>query len=59
MVHRLITLHAEDETVLVCAGNWEALPQWMRDGFEHSKGKGIEKRREVVREIREHCEAQG
>jgi len=51
LMHRLVTLHAEADTVLICTGLWESLPKWMREG--------IEKRREIVREIKEHCEAHG
>jgi hypothetical protein len=58
LAHRLITLHAEDDTVLVCAGAWESLPQWLRDSFENAKGRGLGKRREAVTEIREHLEGQ-
>lgn len=58
MVHRLITLHAEEDTLIVCSGAWEGLTQWLRDAFNNTKGKGIEKRREAVNEIREHLEKQ-
>lgn len=56
LVHRMTTLHAEDDTVLICAGAWDSLPQWMRDAFEHARGRGLEKRREAVTEIREHLQ---
>lgn len=53
LIHRLITLHAEEDTLIVCSGAWDSLPQWLRDAFTNSKGKGIAKRREAVREIHE------
>ena len=53
LAHKLITLHAAEDTVIVCEGNWNALPQWCRDSFTNARGKGLEKRREAVGEIRE------
>lgn len=55
MSHRLITLHAGKETILVCSGIWEAVPSWLKESFgDVRKNGGIKKRREVVAEIREY-----
>lgn len=57
LVHRLITLHAAEDTVMVCAGAWQGLPEWMRSSFkllEEKKGKNLTKRREIVQEIVDH-----
>lgn len=58
LVHRVITLHAESETIIVCEGAWEALPKWMRDGFTEGK-KNLARRQEAVREITEHLRLEG
>lgn len=55
--HTLLTLHAGENTIIVCSGAWEGLPEWMRNGFTMLKEagkKGLEKRREMVGDIREH-----
>lgn len=57
LIHRLVTLHAEEDTLIVCSGAWDSVPQWARDAFTNSKGKGIAKRREAVREIQEQLKA--
>ncbi len=54
LTHKLILLHAAADTLLVCGGAWESLPQWLRDAFEQAEKKGLEKRREIVREIQDH-----
>lgn len=53
--HRLITLHAGEDTIVVCKGAWDGLPKWMQDGIAllDKKGKSLSKRREVAREIME------
>ncbi len=58
LVHRLFTLHAEEETVIVCGGVWESLPKWLQDGWTllDKKGKSLSKRRELVREMMEYFE---
>ncbi len=55
LVHRISTLHAEEDTILVCGGVWESLPQWARDAFTglERQGRTLSKRWEAVREIRE------
>ena len=54
LVHRLITLHAGEDTMLVCEGSWEALPNYLREAYGHAKGTGLSKRREIAQEIRDH-----
>lgn len=55
--HRLITLHAGEDTILVCSGILEAVPSWLKEAFgDVRKNGGIKKRREVVAEIREYIE---
>lgn len=54
LTHKLVILHAGEDTLIVCAGNWERLPPWLKEGFEHAKK--LMKRQEIVGEIREHLE---
>lgn len=43
--------------MVVCSGAWDALPSWLQEAFgQVKKGQSLSKRREVVREIREHLE---
>lgn len=57
IVHQLTLLHAGPDSLVVCSGAWESLPSWLRVSFgQVKKGTSIAKRREVVREIREHLE---
>lgn len=56
LIHKLVILHAGKDTLILCAGNWERLPSWLKDGFKEAKK--LMKRREIVGEIREHLEAQ-
>ena len=54
MVHQLVVLHAGKDTLLTCRGAWDALPSWLTESFgQVKKGTHVEKRREVVAEIRE------
>ena len=53
LVHRLITLHAASDTVLVCEGAWKSLPSWLQEAHKGCAKLGLAKRREVVREIGE------
>jgi hypothetical protein len=58
LVHRLVTLHAGSDTMLVCSGAWEGLPSWLKESFgDVRKNGGVEKRREVVAEIRDEIKA--
>lgn len=57
MIHRVVVLHAGEDTLVTCRAAWDSLPTWLRESFgEVKKGQPIEKRREVIREIREHLE---
>lgn len=57
LVHRVVVLHAGEDTLVTCGAAWDALPSWLQEAFgQVKKGQPIAKRREVVREIREHLE---
>ena len=56
LVHRLITLYAAEDTFILCGGAWESLPAWLKDAHKACEKKGLAKRREVVREIREQLQ---
>ena len=56
MVHSLVTLHAAENTILVCSGAFDSLPSWLTEEFKAAKKGGLDKRREVVAEIREYLE---
>lgn len=57
LIHRLVTLHAGEDTILVCSGVWDGVPSWIKEAFgDMRKNGGIKKRREVVAEIREYIE---
>lgn len=57
MVHKLVVLHAGEDTLITCLGAWESLPVWLRESFgEVRKGQPVRKRREVVREMRDQLE---
>lgn len=59
LVHRLTLLHAGADSLVLCCGAWESLPSWLRDSFgQVKKGTPVGKRREVVREIREHLQSE-
>lgn len=62
LVHGLITLHAGEETIIICEAAMEALPKWMRDGWtqikEVGRRQGLDRRRNAAREIREHLNAE-
>ena len=58
LIHRLVVLHAGEDTLITCGGAWEALPAWLRESFgEVRKGQPISKRQAVVREIRDQLKA--
>ena len=57
MVHEVVMLHAGPDTLITCRAAWDGLPGWLKESFgQVKKGEPVEKRREVVREIREHLE---
>ena len=57
LIHKIVVLHAGEDTLITCSGAWEALPSWLKDSFGAvKKGQPIGKRREVVREIWDHLE---
>ena len=57
LIHKIVVLHAGEDTLVTCKGAWDALPSWLQLAFgEVRKGQPIEKRREVVQEIRDHLE---
>ena len=54
LIHKIVVLHAGEDTLVTCKGAWDALPSWLQLAFgEVKKGQPFAKRREVVREIRE------
>ena len=58
MIHRVVVLHAGEDTLITCSGAWESLPSWLQESFgQVRKGQPVSKRREVVEEIRSHLES--
>ena len=33
LIHKIVVLHAGEDTLITCGGAWEALPSWLRDSF--------------------------
>ncbi len=58
LIHKIVVLHAGEDTLVTCKGAWEALPSWLQASFgEVKKGQPVAKRREVVREIRDELKS--
>jgi hypothetical protein len=51
LTHRLVVLHADADTLIVCGGVWESLPDYLRERFKQAKG--LDGRRAAVCEIRD------
>lgn len=57
LLHELTTLHANEETITLCVGLWQSLPEFLRKNYrlaQEAKTKGLARRQEAVRDILIH-----